>query len=263
MTFLKLIPNPEVDRPRRHSMGSSANYRASVSEWLLKNQNHDHDAGNDAARKTPISRTHSHGQQQTPPFSSSSSSWPFFPPSPSPRSPNTTTTESTQTKLFAAIEKSRESETLHAYDVGVYAALQSMAQFWRQRAKQPHVSVPEKRIFQREAQRLTELMGDAEREMMVSNARLMRKQQVEQRLWEKMQSYNTEEDVERGGENNEEGDDRKLWETETVSELILGTPLGGSMAGGGWALGGSTAALAAAEDGARTKDKVQGMSCYM
>ncbi|KAK5662333.1 hypothetical protein OQA88_8239 [Cercophora sp. LCS_1] len=86
-------------------------------------------------------------------------------------------------KLKEAIQASREAETLHAYDVGVCAALQSMEQHWATRATQRYVSIQEKRIFRREAQRLRELLGDAQRDMMASDGLLASRQQEERKLW--------------------------------------------------------------------------------
>ena len=91
------------------------------------------------------------------------------------------------TKLEAAIRTSREAEMLHAYDVGVCAALQSMEEHWTQLTASRHVSNSEKRIFRREAERLRQLLVDAEREMLASAERLARKEEDEQRWWREIQ----------------------------------------------------------------------------
>ncbi|KAK4212441.1 hypothetical protein QBC37DRAFT_401507 [Rhypophila decipiens] len=86
--------------------------------------------------------------------------------------------------LKDTIQTSREAETLHAYDVGVIAALNSMLVYWNDRASAMQTSSAEKRIFQREAQRLTDLIDDAERHLLLSHASLVNKQVVEEDLWE-------------------------------------------------------------------------------
>lgn len=87
-------------------------------------------------------------------------------------------------KLQNAVQSSREAETLHAYDVGVIAALRSMLLYWNGRADAMQTSSAERGIFLREAQRLTELMDGAERGMLISNAELVKKQEREEGLWE-------------------------------------------------------------------------------
>ncbi|KAM7190257.1 hypothetical protein V8F33_009617 [Rhypophila sp. PSN 637] len=86
--------------------------------------------------------------------------------------------------LKDTIQTSREAETLHAYDVGVIAALNSMLVYWTDCASAMQTSSAEKRIFQREAQRLTDLIDDAERHLLLSHASLVNKQAVEEDLWE-------------------------------------------------------------------------------
>jgi len=98
------------------------------------------------------------------------------------------------TKLEAAIKTSREAETLHAYDVGVCAALQSMEEHWTQLTASRHVSNSEKRIFRREAERLRQLLVDAEKEMLASAERLARKEEDEQRWWREIQEVLKERD---------------------------------------------------------------------
>ncbi|KAK1754212.1 hypothetical protein QBC47DRAFT_39750 [Echria macrotheca] len=85
--------------------------------------------------------------------------------------------------LEAAIEASRAAETLHAYDVGVCAALESMAKHWNAQAAQFHTSNSEKRIFQREAQRLEDLIIRAQQQVHVGDRRLILKRAEEKRLW--------------------------------------------------------------------------------
>ncbi|KAK1836775.1 hypothetical protein QBC39DRAFT_429803, partial [Podospora conica] len=51
-----------------------------------------------------------------------------------------------------------DGEILHAYDVGVCAAVRSMAAYWAARASERHVSNSERRIFRREAERLRGLV---------------------------------------------------------------------------------------------------------
>ncbi|KAM7201536.1 hypothetical protein V8F20_004764 [Naviculisporaceae sp. PSN 640] len=87
-------------------------------------------------------------------------------------------------KLQSAVKFSREAETLHAYDVGVIAALRSMVVYWNSRATARQTSSSEKRIFLREAQRLTEFLDGAERDMLISNAELVNKQERENELWQ-------------------------------------------------------------------------------
>lgn len=58
-----------------------------------------------------------------------------------------------------------DAEILHAYDVGVCAAIRSMAAYWAGRAGERHVSFSERRIFRREAERLRGLVEEAEGEV--------------------------------------------------------------------------------------------------
>ncbi|KAK3316542.1 hypothetical protein B0H66DRAFT_561534 [Apodospora peruviana] len=88
-----------------------------------------------------------------------------------------------QSQLRAAVTRSRNAEALHGYDVGVVAALQSMLVHWTSHSEERHISAAEKRIFLREAQRLTELIDDAEAEMVAGNSDLLENQEAEERLW--------------------------------------------------------------------------------
>ncbi|KAM7221833.1 hypothetical protein V8F06_002826 [Rhypophila decipiens] len=101
-----------------------------------------------------------------------------------PQSQSLHTLTSQLHNLKDTIKTSREAETLHAYDVGVIAALNSMLVYWNDRASAMQTSSAEKRIFQREAQRLTDLIDDAGRHLLLSHASLVNKQVVEEDLWE-------------------------------------------------------------------------------
>ncbi|KAK3381896.1 hypothetical protein B0H63DRAFT_524576 [Podospora didyma] len=78
-------------------------------------------------------------------------------------------------RLNEATKNSNAAEILHAYDLGVLATLQSMTAYWAGRSDARHVSNVEKRIFRREAQRLDELLGDAEKQSAASYTLLAKK----------------------------------------------------------------------------------------
>ncbi|KAK0709309.1 hypothetical protein B0T26DRAFT_805055 [Lasiosphaeria miniovina] len=133
-------------------------------------------------------------------------------------------------RLAKATQSLHDAELLHAYDVGVNAALHSMAEYWAQRARELHVSSSEKRIFEREAQRVAELVVDAERETMKSNDRLVQSRRNEQRLRGELGVG--------GAPLGEHPDDRQYpaWmgseilaalqvRTESISQLSIGEPL--------------------------------------
>ncbi|KAK3349569.1 hypothetical protein B0T25DRAFT_246115 [Lasiosphaeria hispida] len=193
MTFLRLIPYQPPEhhpgRPKRSPPSSSSPqdsnwYPAtaaavdarhfSITEWL---------ANNDRAMGRPA-RTTTTTTAATTPLSTPS---PLSPASATLTTPNSNPQPITKDgpgnilppRLEAAIRAAREAETLHAYDVGVCAALQSMSEYWARRSGRQHVSSGEKRIFLREARRLADLVGDAEQEAAASNERLVRKQGVE------------------------------------------------------------------------------------
>ncbi|KAK3375838.1 hypothetical protein B0T24DRAFT_718337 [Lasiosphaeria ovina] len=130
-------------------------------------------------------------------------------------------------RLARATKSSHDAELLHAYNVGVNAALHSMAEYWAQRARELHLSSSEKRIFEREAQRVAELVVDAERETMESNDRFVQKQRDEQRLRDELGVGGA-----RLGEHHED----RQWigseilaaletRTESISQLSIGSPL--------------------------------------
>ncbi|KAK0615622.1 hypothetical protein B0T17DRAFT_619256 [Bombardia bombarda] len=187
MTFLRLITPPYLEQdqetgsssPKAHHRGSS------VAEWLAKSQimrmqsdkasSAEEDDNNDDDEVETISPLQLDHPQSV---SSSAATTKSSPSSLNKHQPEL----SVQTRLKAAITTVREAETLHAYDVGVCAALQSMTEYWNQRANESHVSNAEKRIFRREAQRVMELMQNAEQEMLASNSLLAKKQKKEQRL---------------------------------------------------------------------------------
>ncbi|KAK0644210.1 hypothetical protein B0T16DRAFT_392599 [Cercophora newfieldiana] len=121
------------------------------------------------------------------------------------------------THLENAIKSTRDAEALHAYDIGVCAALKSMELHWSSLCAQRHVSNNEKRIFRREAQRLQELVRDAERETMGNEERLARRQGREQMAWGVLRV---------SGKGEGEADDEDVTRlTESISQLSLGEPL--------------------------------------
>ena len=93
------------------------------------------------------------------------------------------------TMLADAVRTARDAEMIHAYDIGVCAALESMIKYWSTRSARRHVSSSEKRIFRREAQRLQELMEDAKKELETSQRDLATWKKEEDRLWQKEEDW--------------------------------------------------------------------------
>ena len=89
-------------------------------------------------------------------------------------------------KLQEVSKSAREAEMLHAYDVGVQAALLSMQTYWASKARELHISNPERRIFKRENERLSDLLKDTAKVMLASDQRLAAKQALERRLAEEV-----------------------------------------------------------------------------
>lgn len=118
--------------------------------------------------QTPHTRNHHHHASQTPP--PGAHTMPLMPTKVEapPRSPE---------ESLAVVDPQRpgqqqrggvvdyDAEILHAYDVGVCAAIRSMAAYWAGRAGERHVSFSERRIFRREAERLRGLVEEAEGEV--------------------------------------------------------------------------------------------------
>lgn len=72
--------------------------------------------------------------------------------------------QDSQIQLNVALREARDAEALHAFDIGVMASLVSMMGYWDQQCENRHISVSEKRIFRREADRLERLLISAREE---------------------------------------------------------------------------------------------------
>ncbi|KAK1764363.1 hypothetical protein QBC33DRAFT_561756 [Phialemonium atrogriseum] len=87
-----------------------------------------------------------------------------------------------QSRIDIAVRESTHAETLHAYDIGVMATLESMKKYWAHRSNNLHISVSEKRIFRRETERLDMLLAEAREETQKSDKALEAKLRAVERL---------------------------------------------------------------------------------
>ncbi|KAK0707653.1 hypothetical protein B0H67DRAFT_319573 [Lasiosphaeris hirsuta] len=241
MTFLRLIPYqpPDYHQGRLEKSPSSASSpqdsnwypdattaiearHFSITEWLANNESA-------MGRPVPTTITTTNTPISTP-SSLSPASAALTTPNSNPQRIKDSPGSILPPRLEAAIRAAREAETLHAYDVGVCAALESMSEYWTRRSRRRHVSSSEKRIFSREAQRLADLVVNAEQEAMASNERLLRKQGIERaergvlsRGWGRWKEVKEGGDVgQEGHELGVENDVVRL--TESIGNLKLGTP---------------------------------------
>jgi hypothetical protein len=90
--------------------------------------------------------------------------------------------QDSQLQLKVAVRESRDAEALHAFDIGVMASLVSMMGYWDEQCENRHISVSEKRIFRREADRLERLLIRAQEESAKSEKTLDVKLAEEKRL---------------------------------------------------------------------------------
>jgi hypothetical protein len=120
-------------------------------------------------------------------------------------------------RLEDAVKSTRDAESLHAYEIGVCAALKSMEYHWSSLSAQHHISKNEKRIFRREAQRLRELLSDAELETVGNEDCVARRQERENQAWMEL----------RASANGMSGweDEEVTRLTESINQLSLGEPL--------------------------------------
>lgn len=128
-----------------------------------------HPSHHDQPPQTPHARNHHHPSQTPPPAAHGVPLVPTKVEAPA-RSPEESLAVVDPQRPGQQQQQQRggivdDAEILHAYDVGVCAAIRSMAAYWAGRAGERHVSFSERRIFRREAERLRGLVEEAEGEV--------------------------------------------------------------------------------------------------
>ncbi|KAK0616747.1 hypothetical protein B0T14DRAFT_251831 [Immersiella caudata] len=243
MTFLRLIPYRTPDHEtdavgisvrRQDHHAKRRNARKSVQDWLANDDGSTHPSSK-AGRSTPEStiRSTSAGPgDPTPSQTTTSSNSDFLSRTTSERDSSTASPPSLPdeyatsaklpfrtaiNRLEKSVKSTRDAENLHAYDIGVCAALKSMESHWLSLSSQRHISSNEKRIFLREAQRLHELLIDAELETLGNEDRLARRQEQEDLAWAALRVSA------KGMSGGEDEEVTRL--TESISQLSLGEPL--------------------------------------
>lgn len=179
MTLLRLIPyHPQGSREEPPSTSEAAKIHSNMDDWPV-----DHNETMSPA--SPFTGESSNRTDYAPSDHSPATSYTSAMLD-SPGPPLLDKPATLSARLKDAIQTARDAETIHAYDVGICAAIQSMTQYWSSRAAQRHISRSEKRIFRREAQRLQELMEEAKKELDASQADLVTWQKEEDRLREQI-----------------------------------------------------------------------------
>ncbi|KAK4449649.1 hypothetical protein QBC34DRAFT_438085 [Podospora aff. communis PSN243] len=244
MTFLRLIPYQTPDRKTksapvrtgcREHRTETRDARRSVQEWLANDHGAAHGSSNTdrgALDEATSSSFDGLGDSTPSHTTSSSRNVDFLSTTTSDRESSTAIPPSLPdddlthvklpfraalARLENAVKSTRDAESLHAYEIGVFAALKSMECHWSNLSAQHHISNSEKRIFRREAERLRELLSDVELETLENGDRVARRQDREDQAWVDLRAST------KGMSEWEDEDVTRL--TDSISQLSLSEPL--------------------------------------